>query len=239
MEIGNQGIRVLSSTERSASSCLGNFASRTPGIPDGSPAGPGGVSARKILRMKKFLLALLLIPCLSHANQAFRAYDATPIFGPSREVVRENDHFVYRFPYRGGTVSYRPGSGSEWSGGTNPARESNSPAGFGKSNRIASLPNGCMVYACARAEEIRRNGGASGKSQVIGYKCADGAGHAIVVFEKGGRFIAEDDRGFRLPVQAWTSRSTAEALAIARDFQQRTYPSGYAAPVRASFIGQF
>ena len=57
---------------------------------------------------------MLCAPFAAQANPAFRAFDATPIFGDSREVVRENNQFTYRFTYRGGTVTYRPKIGADW-----------------------------------------------------------------------------------------------------------------------------
>jgi len=144
------------------------------------------------------ILATALTPFALHANQAFRAFDATPIFGEMREVVREGNQYTYKFPYRGGTVSYRPKSGADWKKeGSLTSREvAGSARALG--NSYPTLPNGCMVFACARAEEMRRIPSAGTRSQVIAYKRFDGSGHAFVVYQKGGRSLAEDDRGYRL-----------------------------------------
>lgn len=185
------------------------------------------------------ILATALTPLALHANQAFRAFDATPIFGEMREVVREGNQYTYKFPYRGGTVSYRPKSGADWKKeGSLTSREvAGSARALG--NSYPTLPNGCMVFACARAEEMRRIPSAGTRSQVIAYKRFDGSGHAFVVYQKGGRSLAEDDRGYRLEVPAWKTRTPAEALSIAEYFQTRTHPASFPAPIRASFVGEF
>jgi hypothetical protein len=185
------------------------------------------------------LLLTLLSPLALQANVAFRAYDATPIFGEAREVVRENNRYTYRFPYRGGTVSYRPKIGADWKkeGGTAPESLAGSSRAVTHSYPI--LPNGCMVFACARAEEMRRIPSRATRSQVIAYKRLDGTGHAFVIYEKDGIYLAEDDRGCRLEVPAWKSRTPAEALAIAGYFQQRTHPANFPVPVRATFVGEY
>lgn len=186
-----------------------------------------------------FLFATVLAPLALHANQAFRAFDATPIFGEMREVVREGNQYTYKFPYRGGTVSYRPKSGADWKKeGSLTSREvAGSARALG--NSFPTLSNGCMVFACARAEEMRRIPSAGSRSQVIAYKRFDGSGHAFVVYEKNGKSLAEDDRGYRLQVPAWKSRTPAEALAIAEYFQSRTHPANFPTPIRASFVGEY
>jgi len=193
---------------------------------------PAAFMIRKIL-----LLAVLCAPFAAQANPAFRAFDATPIFGDSREVVRENNHFTYRFTYRGGTVTYRPKIGADWK---KDGTTIESVAGTqGASRAYPVFPNGCMVFACARAEEIRRNPALGTRSQVIGYKRSDGTGHAFVMYEKGGAMFAEDDRGCKLTIPAWKGRTPSEALRMAALFQSRTHPANFPAPVRASFIGDY
>jgi hypothetical protein len=194
---------------------------------------PPAVMIRKIL-----LLVVFVLPFAAHANPAFRAFDATPIFGESREVIRENNHFSYRFAFRGGTVTYRPKIGAEWK--KESSSSADSAAGVpGAGRPYPVFPNGCMVFACARAEEIRRNPSLGTRSQVIGYKRSDGTGHAFVLYEKGGAVYAEDDRGLKVKIPGWKSRTAAEALGIATLFQGRTHPAHFPAPVRASFIGEF
>lgn len=199
----------------------------------------GFADVARTFMMRKFLLLIAFVaPIAAHANPAFRAFDATPIFGDSREVIRENNNFSYRFTYRGGTVTYRPKMGAEWK--KDGAAASDSVAGVKGVNRnYPVFPNGCMVFACARAEEMRRNPALGIRSQVIGYKRADESGHAFVVYEKGGRWFAEDDRGYKLSMPAWKNRTPEQALDIAKRFQSQTHPASSAAPVRASFIGVF
>jgi hypothetical protein len=199
---------------------------------------PGFLMIRKLAFL--LLVATVLTPLALHANQAFRAYDATPIFGDMREVVREGNKYTYRFPYRGGTVSYRPKVGADWKkeGSLTSSREvAGSARAIG--NSFPTLPNGCMVFACARAEEMRRIPSRGSRSQVIAYKRFDGSGHAFVVYEKDGKSFAEDDRGYRLQIPSWKARTAAEALALSEYFQQRTHPASFPAPIRASFVGEF
>lgn len=186
-------------------------------------------------RVLSFILLSLLAGC---ANPAFQAYEATPIFGDSREVIRANDQYTYQFAYRGGTVTYTPATGAEW---RDDARmDSRIDAAMGSGKKATSLPNGCLVFACARAEEMRRSAPTPPpRSQVIGYTRADGTGHAFVLFEEAGAVLAEDDRGYRLTMPAWKTRSLAEALGLAKTFQRLTHPADFPAPIRASFIGTF
>lgn len=184
-------------------------------------------------------LSLLLLSLLAGcANPAFQAYEATPIFGESREVVHTNNQYTYQFAYRGGTVTYNPATGAEWK--DDARQDSRTDGTMGSGKKAASLPNGCLVFACARAEEIRRTSPAQRpRSQVIGYTRADGTGHAFVLFEEAGAALAEDDRGCRLTVPAWKTRSAEEALALAKTFQRLTHPADFPDPIRASFIGTF
>src|SRR4051812_2939419 len=100
-------------------------------------------------------LFLLLADRSAHAaDRAFDAFEATPIFGDNREVVKVGRRFVYCFPYRNGTVTYRPRSGASYA--SSPHSETVASVGTGPELRsspaAAHLPNSCLVFACAKAE---------------------------------------------------------------------------------------
>jgi hypothetical protein len=177
-------------------------------------------------------IAALLTGC---ASPAFQAYNATPIFGKSREVLKDRSDFAYRFTFRGGTVTYRPDQGAQWfpKGGRSRGET------FSGGHSSAALPNGCLVYACARAEQIRlRPAKGESRSQVVGYKRSDGSGHAFVLFEKEGIPLAEDNSGTRAVMPHPLGRSSAEALCMATLFQRRARLGG-SEPVQASFVGRY
>jgi hypothetical protein len=174
--------------------------------------------------------ALLFTSC---ANPALEAYYSTSVLGPTRQIVHHPSGEALHFNYRGGTVIYRPFVGSKWLSKRSPSTSSE----FSDSV-TRNLPNGCLVYACARAEQIRlqpRNG--ESKSQVIGFSRATGGGHAFVIYEKGGRLIGEDNLGFRGKLPRYRNRSPSEALRLARTFQALSGRPGV--PVQAWFLGSF
>lgn len=177
------------------------------------------------------------------ADDAFQAYEATPIFGENREVIKMGKRYAYCFPYRNGTITYRPRSGASWvktSTGETVANVGNSPSPRGSSDAAHGLPNSCLVFACAKAEEIRYGlFPRKSKSQVISFRRSDGSGHAFVVFIQNGLAYAEDDRGFVVPVSYWQDRSPAEALRISRDFSVQTHPANFPSPCKASFVGEY
>jgi len=181
-------------------------------------------------------------PASQARDAAFEAYDATPIFGENREVIQKGDKFVYCFPYRNGTITYRPRSGASWvkaSTGEKVANVGVGPA-VRSSSAAAQLPNSCLVFACAKAEEIRYGlHPRKNQSQVISFRRTDGTGHAFVVFRQNGLAYAEDDRGFIVPVSLWQNRTSAEALRIARDFSIQTHPANFPSPCKAAFIGEY
>jgi hypothetical protein len=146
-----------------------------------------------------------------------------------------NDIDQHHFSFRGGVVNYWPSRGSQWTaGGSTQAK-----GVFADASSSAALPNGCLVYACARAEQIRlhpRQG--ESQSRVITYRRSDGSGHAFVLFKAGKRYVAEDNCGNSTVMPAFANRSSAEALFMAQTFQKRT-AAGYSAPVQASFVGKF
>lgn len=101
------------------------------------------------------------------------------------------------------------------------------------------MPNGCLVYACARAEQIRLNqNDGETQSRVIAYRRSDGTGHAFVLFKRGNAYVAEDNCGNTAVMPVFENRAAAEALYMAQTFQKRT-TAGLSAPVQASFIGKF
>jgi len=185
-----------------------------------------------------------LVSTAEAKDAAFTAYDATPIFGENREVVRKGDRFVYCFPFRNGMITYRPKSGASWVKTSTGERVSNIGSGSSatakNSSAAARLPNSCLVFACAKAEEISYGlHPRKSQSQVISFRRVDGTGHAFVVFRQNGLAYAEDDRGFIVPVSLWQDRSPAEALRIARDFSAQTHPANFPSPCKAAFIGEY
>lgn len=158
-----------------------------------------------------------------------------PIQNISRTIFWNNASEIHQFSYRGGVVSYWPSRGSQWT-------RDHSPQGSGvyaAAPASAAMPNGCLVYACARAEQIRldRNDGET-QSRVITYRRSDGSGHAFVLYKQGKVYVAEDNCGNRSEMPSFENRSAAEALYMARIFQKRT-SAGYSNPVQASFVGTY
>ena len=188
--------------------------------------------------MTNMLLRSLLV-CLagvSSVSAGERVKGPPPIQNISRTIFWNNESEVHQFSYRGGVVNYWPSRGSQWTrnhstqiGGTTYAA---APAS-------ASMPNGCLVYACARAEQIRldRNDGQT-QSRVVAYRRSDGSGHAFVLYKSGQAYVAEDNSGHRTAMPSFENRSDAEALYMARAFQKRT-AAGISNPVQASFIGTY
>lgn len=186
--------------------------------------------------IKRQAVALLAMATLaSCANPAFEAWNATAVFGESREVFKDGGDFIYRFNFRGGTVNYRPDQGAQWI----PAAGCRGSATYSAGPAPTSLPNGCLVYACARAEQIRlQSSRGETRSQVIGYTRSDGSGHAFIIYQKDGMPMAEDNSGARTAMPSPIGRSSAEALCLAELFQKRTQSTG-SAPIRASFVGRY
>lgn len=171
------------------------------------------------------------------ADPAFQAYQATPIFGGARGVVRTGNTYQYCFPYRGGMVVYDGWRGGFWS-----MDKSRRPVGVARAiepGQVAPLPNGCLVYACMRAEEIRMGWQPGRRAQVITYYRWDGSGHAFVVYDLDGMSFGEDDLGRRVRLPSWKARTPDEALNLARLFCQRTNARSIAYPQEASFIGMY
>lgn len=190
------------------------------------------------------LTVLLMTPHvrLHAADQAFRAYEATPIFGDNREVIKVGRRFVYCFPYRNGIITYRPKTGASWAKSPNGESVANVGVGPDANSSVAAsrLPNSCLIFACAKAEEIRFGlFPRKSKSQVISFRRTDGSGHAFLIFHQNGLAYAEDDRGYVVPVSLWQDRSPAEALRIAKDFSAQTHPVGFPSPCKASFVGEY
>lgn len=206
---------------------------------------PLAVSVKKRSRSVNFKMASLgLVALLSGAGcveHAFVAYEKTGIFGDAREVVRDGGGYALRFPYRGGVVTYHPAEGSSWKA---EAADGDSLGSVGGSASpalfSARLPHGCLVFACARAEEIRAKAMPEAtKSQAVAFKRSDGSGHAFVVYEGPDGVMGEDDRGYRVKLAEWRNRSAGEALRLSRQFSVLTHPAGFPAPVSAEFIGVY
>jgi hypothetical protein len=187
--------------------------------------------------MTNMLLRSLLV-CLagvSSVSAGERVKDPPPIQNISRTIFGNNDSDVHQFRYRGGVVNYWPSKGAQWT--RNHGAESS--ATYAAAPKSASMPNGCLVYACARAEQIRldRTDGET-HSRVITYRRSDGSGHAFVLYKSGSSYVAEDNCGNKTAMPSFENRSAAEALFMARIFQKRT-AAGISYPVQASFIGKF
>ncbi len=171
------------------------------------------------------------------ADPAFQAYQATPIFGESRGVVRSGSGYQYQFPYRGGLVTYDGWRGGFWS-----MDKSHRPVGVAHAmepGQTPSFPRGCLVYACMRAEEMRLGWQPGRRSQVIAYYRWDGSGHAFVVYDLPGASFGEDNLGRRVRLPSWQARTPEEALRLARLFCQRARVRPTSYPVQASFIGTY
>lgn len=199
------------------------------------------ISASKtFLKFASLCLALVPLSGFAGPNPANVAYDRTPIFGASREVVRSTEGYVYNFPYRGGRVTYVPAKGSYWEKADGKTSSGTVSAGAPTLSLNSRLPHGCLVFACARAEEVRAGStpGAS-RSQAVAFQRTDGSGHAFVIYSLHGKTIAEDDRGYRVTVPDWNGRSQTEALRIARAFSNQTHPANFPQPANAKFIGEY
>lgn len=184
----------------------------------------------------RITLAVAMAALSGCAHHAYEAYNTTPIFGASRRVIKTESDFAYQFAYRGGLVTYLPSAGARWSRSAAAPKRSHysGPSGPGQ------LPNGCLVYACSRAEEIRlhpRN--RESGSQVICYSRADGSGHAFVLYQRAGRTVAEDNRGIRTFLPSYKNRSGSQALYLASIFQQRSGGLNSSPAVQAAFVGRY
>lgn len=156
------------------------------------------------------------------------------IFNASPTILR-NEIDLHQFTFRGGVVNDWPSRGAQWT----EDRNAQAKGTFADASNSAALPNGCLVYACALAEQIRlrpRHG--ESQSRVITYRRSDGSGHAFVFFKSGSTYVAEDNSGNITPMPAFANRSSAEALYMAQTFQKRA-AAGYSTPVQASFVGKF
>ena len=171
------------------------------------------------------------------ADPALQAYQATPIFGKSRGIVRNGNVYQYLFPYRGGRVIYEGWRGGVWSmdGGRRPVGATRAM----EPGQTPSFPNGCLVYACMRAEEMRLGWQPGRRSQVIVYYRRDGSGHAFVVYDLHGASFGEDNLGRRVRLPSWKSRTREEALRLATLFCRLSKVCATAYPREASFIGMY
>lgn len=177
-------------------------------------------------------VAVIFLGCV---NPVFEAYQSTEIFGPSRKVFMVNNKYYYQFPYRGGFVTYDPYIGAYWS---KIAPNSGQKDVFDPSKDFHDsdiVINGCLIYACEKAEKIRRGGfpGAS-RAQVIGFRRVQTVGHSFVVYDYRGRTIAEDNTRWAF-VSPWTERTPAQALRIAQQFNRSVFNG----PTSAVFYGDF
>ncbi len=170
------------------------------------------------------------------ADPAFQAYQATPVFGNSRGIVHSGHASQYQFHYRGGLVTYDAWRGSFWS-----MDRRHQPVGRAlEPGQIPWFPNGCMVYACMRAEEMRMGWQPGKRAQVIAYNRWNGCGHAFVVYDLPGvGTFGEDDLGRRVRLPSWKARRPEEALRLAKLFCQRTNTRSCFYPKDASFIGMY
>lgn len=179
-----------------------------------------------------------LLVCLTGISSVLageKIKNPPPIQNISQTIFRNKDSQLHQFSFRGGVVNYWPSRGSQWT------RDPGTPGGaiYAAAPASTSMPNGCLVYACARAEQIRldRNDGAT-QSRVIAYRRSDGSGHAFVFYKQGDSFVAEDNCGNLAKMPSFENRSAAEALYMARIFQKRT-AAGISNPVQASFVGTY
>jgi len=171
------------------------------------------------------------------ADPAFQAYQSTPIFGKSRGIVRNGHVYQYQFPYRGGLVTYEGWRGGVWS-----MDKSGRPVGAVRAmepGQAPPFPNGCLVYACMRAEEMRMGWQPGRRSQVITYFRGDGSGHAFVVYDLPGASFGEDNLGRRVRLPSWKSRTPEEALRLATVFCRQTKARVSSYPREAAFIGMY
>lgn len=140
----------------------------------------------------------------------------------------------YRFQFRGDTITYDPYAGSSWS---RPAKKTahdyQRSSAFASSREVANLSRSCLLYACAKAEEIQRGAhpGLS-DSRVIGFASFRGK-HAILLYRKGGAFFAEDHRQFPVHISAQANG----ALSVAREFVAKTSGGRDRVPMKAYLIG--
>ncbi|GAT32122.1 hypothetical protein TSACC_2519 [Terrimicrobium sacchariphilum] len=171
------------------------------------------------------------------ADPAFQAYQSTPIFGKSRGIVRNGHAYQYQFRYRGGLVTYEGWRGGVWS-----MDGSRRPVGVAHAmepGQAPPFPNGCLVYACMRAEEMRIGWQPGRRSQVIAYYRGDGSGHAFVVYDLPEGVFGEDNLGRKVRLPDWKNRTSSEALRLATAFCQQTKARRSSYPREASFIGMY
>lgn len=181
-------------------------------------------SVRRIVRLAlPAALAVLLAAC-QHPSAGSVSYRRA-----------EAEDYPFQFGYRGGIVTYRPAFGAKWS------PQGDDGAGiFASGPEPSLLPNGCLVYACSRAEQIRTDPGeGESRSRVVCYRREDGSGHAFVLYQKDGKSCAEDISGSCTVMPPFGNLSSAEALFMASTFQKRTHPRNFSPPIQASFIGNY
>jgi hypothetical protein len=186
--------------------------------------------------MNKMLskIPVLLLATVLSASAGGRPDRMRSVTDVSRAAFQNNGEFQ-QFAFRGGVVNYWPLRGAQWTAG----RGAVSGETFATTPESANLPNGCLVYACARAEQIRlRSQNGESQSRVITYRRADGSGHAFVLYKSGKTFVGEDNFGNRTPMPSFENRSASEALFMARTFQKRTSIGSFT-PVQATFVGKF
>lgn len=158
-----------------------------------------------------------------------------PLIPNASRIVLGNRDGMQQFTFRGGVVNYWPSQGSQWRAGPNSA-DGDTLAG---ASEAADLLNGCLVYACARAEQIRLHPmPGESQSRVIAYRRSDGSGHAFVYYKNGSTFTAEDNYGNTTAMPAFENRAASEALYMAKAFQKRT-SAGRFPPASASFVGAY
>lgn len=156
--------------------------------------------------------------------------------GPlSAAKLTRNEGILAQFPYRGGTVVYSPASGSNWVQTPKSRAKKKQIGGKLQSSRVsAGLPQGCMVYACVKAEEIRhgKHPGLS-RSQVISFQHSEGR-HSFLTYWKDGALYAEDHR--RFPVRMASSYERRSALALSREFVSKSTPGSVMNPPISAYV---
>jgi len=187
------------------------------------------------------LFAVALLPGCAKSDFASQAYEKTAVFGQTRALTRRGNELAYQFAFRDGIVTYLPSRGSYWEKSANFEAPPETSAGAGTLPALSDrLPHGCLVFACSRAETLRRDpASGAARPQAVSFQRTDGSGHAFVVYDLRGTTWAEDDRGYRVKVDHWTDRNPRQALALAREFSSQTHPANYPKPANAEFVGEY